>query len=578
MNPSSTSSNWMIKGIAAAPGLASGPSLLWKKETYHYERQTGKNPQHERQRIDKAVKSAQCELSALRDKMKKEAHAAEAVVFDAHILMLEDPSLMEYIDGLLKETINAEAAWMDGIHFFSEQLASIPDATLQARAADLNDAGRRVLGHLLQVNQENHFIIAEPSVVIARDLAPSETASLDKSKVLAFCTAEGGATSHTAILAKAYGIPAVVGMGESILNISNGVTLLVDGKAGQVVANPDQEMIQSFALRKIQECEKEEVEYRLAHEPVITRDGFRVEVVANVGNPAEAEKAICYGAEGVGLFRTEFIFLDRQNEPSEEEQWQAYQKLLDIMEKRPVVVRTIDVGGDKEIPYLDLGKEDNPFLGWRAVRMCLDRPDFFKRQLRALWRASTGHDLRIMFPMIATLDEVRKAKTILMEARQEVIQAGQPVAELIQVGIMVEIPSVAILADQFAREVDFFSIGTNDLTQYTMAAERTNPKVAHLGDACHPAVLRQIKMVIEAGHAAGIWVGVCGELAGDPDAAPILLGLGLDEFSMSPRAIPHAKAILRQWSKTQARLLAEEVLNLDSAERVRQRVREFSTG
>ncbi len=578
MNRSSTPQNWIIKGIAAAPGLANGPSLLWRKQTLHYERFSGKNPQQERQRIDEAVKKAQGELRALRDKMVNEAHGEEAAVFDAHIMMLEDPTLTQYVDGILEETINAEAAWMDGIQYFANQLASIPDTTLQARAADIRDAGQRVLGHLLQVGSGYELMITEPSVLIARDLAPSETASLDKTRVLAFCTAEGGPTSHTAILAKAYGIPAVVGLGEAVLSLSDKMTLLVDGKAGQVIANPNEETVQSFVQQKRQETEKDDFEYRLVHEPAISRDGIRVEVVANVGSPDEAKQAISFGAEGVGLFRTEFIFLDRQTQPSEDEQWQAYQKLLDVMGKRPVVVRTIDVGGDKEIPYLDLGKEDNPFLGWRAVRMCLDRPDFFKVQLRALWRASLGHDLRIMFPMIATLDEVRKAKAILMEARQEVIQTGHPVDEKIQVGIMVEIPSVAIMADRFAREVDFFSIGTNDLTQYTMAAERTNPKVAHLGDACHPAVLRQIKMVIDAGHATGIWVGVCGELAGDEDAAPVLLGLGLDEFSMPPRAIPHAKAILRQWSSVQARRLAKEVLNLDSAEQVRQKVREFGIG
>lgn len=574
MNRLSMPINWTLKGIAASPGLADGLSLLWEKEILHFERLTGKNPKLERQKIDQAVTKAQEELRTLRDKMRDENHAAEAAVFDAHILMLEDPSLMQYIDGLLNETINAEAAWMDGIQFFAEQLASIPDATLQARSADLKDAGARVLRGLLGLNNERRGEITKPCILIARDLAPSETASLDKNKILAFCTAEGGPTSHTAILAKAYGIPAVVGLGEDILSIENDTQLLVDGREGQVIANPDVETSQSFNQRKIQECEEEAVEYRLAHEPATTSDGVTVEVVANVGNPAEAEKALCYGAEGVGLFRTEFIFLDRQSEPSEDEQWQAYQQLLDVMESRPVVVRTIDVGGDKEIPYLGLEREDNPFLGWRAVRMCLDRPDFFKMQLRALWRASLGHDLRIMFPMIATLDEVKKAKALLLEARQEVIQAGYEVVEKIQVGIMVEIPSVAVMADRFAGEVDFFSIGTNDLTQYTLAADRANPKVAHLGDACHPAVLRQIKMVIEAGHAAGIWVGVCGELAGDPDAVPILLGLGLDEFSMSPRAIPHAKAIIRQWMAEQAKLLAQEVLNLDSAEQVRQKVRD----
>lgn len=575
MNYAAGEPNQVFNGIAAAPGFASGTSLLWHKESITFERMTGRNPQYERQRIDKSIKLAQKELIALRDQMINEKHEAEAVVFDAHILMLEDPSLLQYIDGLLEKTVNAEAAWMDGIHFFSEQLASIPDATLQARAADLKDSGLRVLRHLLGRNEGNQFVIPHPSVLIARDLAPSETAGMDKSKVLAFCTAEGGPTSHTAILAKAYGIPAVVGLGDDILNIPNGTMLLVDGKNGKVIVNPDEETISSFLLRKRQECEKEEIEYKMAHEPATTADGYTVEVVANVGNPEEAEKALCYGGEGVGLFRTEFIFLDRQTEPSEEEQYAAYRNLLEIMENRPVVVRTLDIGGDKDIPYLDLEKEENPFLGWRAVRMCLDRPEFFKKQLRALWRAGLGHDLRIMFPMIATLDEVHKAKSILMEARDEVIQAGYTVVDKIQVGIMVEVPSVVVLAEQFARYVDFFSIGTNDLTQYTLAAERTNPKVAHLGDACHPSVLRQIKTVIEAGHAAGLWVGVCGELAGDPEAIPVLLGLGLDEFSMAPRAIPHAKAIIRRWTKKQAADLAKQVLTLESAEQVRLAVRNY---
>lgn len=575
MNHPVVEPNRVFNGIAAAPGLASGSSLHWQAEAIVFERQTGRNPQFERQRIDKSIKLAQKELGALRDQMISENHKAEAAVFDAHILMLEDPSLLQYIDGLLEKTVNAESAWMDGIHYFSDQLASIPDATLQARAADLKDAGLRVLRHLLGRSEGNQFVISHPSILIARDLAPSETAGMDKSKVLAFCTAEGGPTSHTAILAKAYGIPAVVGLGNDILNISDGTMLLVDGKIGKIIANPDEETIDSFLLRKRQECETEELEYKIAQEPAATADGFRVEVAANVGNPEEAEKALCYGAESIGLFRTEFIFLDRQTEPSEEEQYAAYRNLLEVMENRPVVARTLDIGGDKDIPYLDLEKEENPFLGWRAVRMCLDRPDFFKIQLRALWRAGLGHDLRIMFPMIATLDEVRKAKSILMEAREEAVQAGYPVADNIQVGIMVEVPSVAVMADQFARQVDFFSIGTNDLTQYTLAAERTNPKVAYLGDACHPSVLRQIKAVIDAGHAAGLWVGVCGELAGDPDAIPVLLGLGLDEFSMAPRAIPHAKAIIRRWSKKQAADLAIQVLSLESAEQVRQTVRNF---
>jgi phosphoenolpyruvate-protein phosphotransferase len=432
--------------------------------------------------------------------------------------------------------------------------------------------GQRVLRTLLGRSALPGLALKKPSVIVARDLAPSQTVSLEKRLVLAFCTAEGGPTSHTAILSRALGLPAVVGLGRDILEVAEGATLLVDGDRGEAILEPDERSLQAFNERGRQARQKAEAEQARASEPAVTRDGHRVEIVANVGSSADAETALACGAEGIGLLRTEFLYLDRQVAPSEAEQGFAYDSILDIMGQRPVVVRTLDVGGDKSLPYLDLGHEANPFLGWRAIRMCLDRPDFFKTQLRALLRSGAGHDLRIMFPMVSTLEEVRKAKVLLAEAQDEAQAAGHPVAEGVQVGIMVEVPSVAVLADLFASEVDFFSIGTNDLTQYTMAAERTNNRVAHLSDALHPAVLRQIQRVIAAGHEAGIWVGVCGELAGDPEGVPVLLGLGLDEFSMSPPLIPRAKAILRRWTLTEARQLAEEALKLDTAGGVRELV------
>ncbi|MCL4560724.1 MAG: phosphoenolpyruvate--protein phosphotransferase, partial [Chloroflexi bacterium] len=399
--------------------------------------------------------------------------------------------------------------------------------------------------------------------------------AMDKSKVLAFCTAGGGPTSHTAILAKAMGLPAVVGLGERLLEIPSGTQVLVDGTNGVVIANPTRADLQAFGSQRDQAKRLSQEELAHAVEPASTRDGKQVEVVANVGGAAEAASALNLGAEGIGLLRTEFLYLERDTAPDEEEQYAAYCAVLDAMETRPVVVRTLDVGGDKQLAYLDLGKEANPFLGWRAIRMCLDRPDFFKVQLRALLRSSPGHNLRIMLPMISTLDEVHQSRKLLAEARQEVEALGFQVAGSIQLGIMVEIPSVAVMADRFASQVDFFSIGTNDLTQYTFAAERTNEKVAHLGDAIHPAILRQINQVIDAAHASRIWVGVCGELAGDPQAIPILLGLGLDEFSMAPASIPHAKAVLRSWTYEQARLLAHRAMSLDSAQAVRKLVHEW---
>jgi phosphotransferase system enzyme I (PtsI) len=416
----------------------------------------------------------------------------------------------------------------------------------------------------------------EPSVVVARDLAPSQTAGLRRDLVLGFCTAEGGPTSHTAILARALGLPAVVGLGRQVLSVPPGAILLVDGSEGVVVADPSKGEAEAFQERGRAEGERAQAELARAGEPAVTLDGRRVEVVANVGSPEDAATALRCGAEGIGLLRTEFLYLERREAPSEDEQTAAYDSILDVMGPRPVVARTLDVGGDKALPYLDLGREANPFLGWRAIRMCLDRPEFFLTQLRALLRAGAGHDLRVMFPMIAALEEIRKARELLGEARRQLEAESKPHADSIQVGIMVEVPSVAVLADLFAREVDFFSIGTNDLTQYTLAAERTNDRVAHLSDALHPAVIRQIAQVIRAGHERGIWVGVCGELAGDPEGIPILLGLGLDEFSMAAPLIPRAKGILRSWSSGAAQRLAETALHLDTAPAVRMLVRSTS--
>jgi phosphoenolpyruvate-protein phosphotransferase len=397
---------------------------------------------------------------------------------------------------------------------------------------------------------------------------------LDRDFVIGFCTAEGGPTSHTAILAKALGLPAVVGLGQEILKSVNGTTLVLDGNRGFVIREPDEDSKKKIQARIAVLKSQAKVELSHALEPAITTDGHQIEIVANIGTPEEAERALEYGAEGVGLLRTEFLYLDKDEAPDEEEQFAAYDQIMQTMGDRPVVARTLDVGGDKPLPYLDLGKESNPFLGWRAIRMCLDQPDFFKVQLRALLRASPGHDLRIMFPMIATLGEVQSARALLDEARVELETAGEKVAGNIQIGIMVEIPSVVVLADLFAPKVDFFSIGTNDLTQYTMAAERTNEKLVHLGDALHPAILRQIHQVIIAAHAQGKWVGLCGELGGDLDAIPILLGLDLDEFSMAPTLIPGAKEQIRKVSKTEWTRLIPEVLVLESAEDVREFVSE----
>lgn len=569
----SADEQWELTGVPASNGIAIGPAFLFAEEDLTYARRSIDDLDGEWSRLEAALAAARDELAELQQQAAEKVGAAEAAIFEAHALFLDDPDLLETARNWLETLrMNIETAWMQASEEVAAQLDAMEDEYFRARAADVRDVARRVLRILLgRPSQE--VKLHQPSIVVARDLTPADTVHLDKSLVLAFCTAAGGATSHTAILAKALGLPAVVGVGDKLLSLRSGTRMIIDGGSGKVILHPDGETERIYRARWERANQEAGLEKEAAWQPVVTRDGRQVEVVANIGSVEEAATALEFGAEGVGLLRTEFIYLSRDHAPDEEEQLAAYRAILAVMGSHPVVARTLDVGGDKELPYLDLGHEANPFLGVRAIRMCLERPDLFRTQLRALLRASPGHDLRIMFPMIATLEEVRQARAFLADVRAELEAEGKPVAEQCQVGIMVEIPSVAAMADHFARQVDFFSIGTNDLTQYTMAADRTNQKLAHLTDACHPAVLRQIRQVIDAGHAAGIWVGLCGELAGDPDAAPVLLGLGLDEFSMAPSSIPRAKRILRQWSQAAARQLAEQALALDSAEAVRQLVR-----
>ena len=563
-----------IKGIPASPGIAIGPVYQLVQHELKVERRRIEVPSSELDRLDGALQEAIAQINVLQDKAEREASAEEAAIFEAHAMFLEDPAIIDTTRGLIEtERVNAETALLEAIEKMALQLEAMQDEYFSARAADVRDVGNRVVRILLGIEETDLSNLQKPSIILARDLTPSDTVRLDKDLVLGFCTAEGGPTSHTAILAKALCLPAVVGATPAVLAAAPDVIMILNGATGEVVIDPDERQLQNNEQARKEYEQQAQSDLLDAEEPAVTIDGHQVEIVANVGNPDDSRLALERGAEGIGLLRTEFLYLERSSSPNEEEQLEAYNAILDVMQDRPVVVRTLDVGGDKELPYLDLGEEANPFLGWRAIRMCLDEPDFFKIQLRALLRASPGHDLRIMFPMIATLDEVRAAKALLEEAREELVQKNQPVADEVQVGIMVEIPAVATLADLFAREVDFFSIGTNDLTQYTMAAERTNERVAHLGDAAHPAVLRQIRAVIEAAHAEGIWVGLCGELAGDPDAIPLLLGLGLDEFSMSPISIPRAKQIIRRWSLETARRIVEPALKLDSASSVRAFVR-----
>jgi phosphotransferase system enzyme I (PtsI) len=489
--------------------------------------------------------------------------------------MLDDPELLDTVRTSIEdERLNAAAALSRATETYAQMLESLDDEYLSARAADVRDVANRVLRILLGVAESPTEGLTVPSIILARDLTPSDTVLLDKSLVLGFCTAEGGATSHTAILARGLGLPAVVGAGTEILGIPSGAMLALDGGDGALVVEPDAETALIYQARQAAATTAMAQAREQAHQPAVTRDGHHVEVVANIGNVQGAQAALEAGAEGVGLLRTEFLYLERNHLPDEEEQYRAYRAIVDAFGEMPVILRTLDIGGDKELPYLDLPREINPFLGMRAIRLCLAQPELFKPQLRAALRASVERNLKIMFPMVATVAEVQASRSALEECRAELAAEGQAVAEGIEVGIMVEIPAAAVMADRLAAEVDFFSIGTNDLAQYTMAADRTNAAVAHLAIGFQPAVLRLVRDIIVAAHAQGRWVGLCGELAGEPLALPILLGLGLDEFSMNPPAIPVAKQIIRTLTVAQAQEIAEAALALDNPQAVQELVRE----
>ncbi len=563
-----------FQGITASSGIAIGPAFHFHRGDLHFERHTVTDPAAEWTRLKVALATARQQLTAVAARAKAESGKEEADIFEAHILMLEDPDLLETMQQAIKgQSLNAEAALQDATENYAQLLETLDDEYFGARAADVRDVATRVLRILLGVAESPTAGLLTPSIILARDLTPSDTVLLDKSLVLGFCTVEGGATSHTAILSRSLGLPAVVGTAPEVLEIPPGATLALDGGAGTLTLEPGEALIAAYRRRQTASATLLTQARKDAYAPASTRDGHRVEVVANIGNVAGVAAALEAGAEGVGLLRTEFLYLEQTHLPDEEEQYQAYRAIVEAFGSQPVILRTLDIGGDKGLPYLDLPHEMNPFLGFRAIRLCLARPEIFKPQLRAALRASVGGNLKIMFPMVATVAEVRAARTILEECRAELLAEGQPVAEEIEIGIMVEIPATAVLAERFATEVDFFSIGTNDLTQYTLAADRTNALVAALGSAFQPAVLHLVRNVITAAHAEGKWVGLCGELAGDPLAIPILLGLGLDEFSMNPPAIPLAKQIIRALTLEETQKLARAALALDDAEAVQELVK-----
>ena len=545
-------------GVSASPGLAVGKIVQFRQEVIDVA-EAGEAPQRERGRLEAAQHEARQQIETLKAKL---TDPSKAQILDAHLELLDDPGLNDAAIAGISDGKSAGFAWRAAFEAQASMLEKVDNALLRERAGDIRDVGRRVLALLAGVKQA-HIDVPGESILIAEELSPSDTASLDRSKVLGFCTTTGGATSHVAILARSLGIPAICGIDEGALQLPDGTLVVLDGSHGSLRRNPGADELAKARERIERQTKKREEEKVAANKQAVTADGHRIEVAANIRNAQEAREAVAAGAEGVGLLRSEFLFDNRDTAPSEDEQAAEYCAVAEALgRERPLVVRTLDVGGDKPLSYLPLPKEDNPFLGLRGVRVSLDRPDMFRVQLRAILRAAPIGNLHIMFPMVAAIEEVRAAKKMLQE------EAGDRIGD-VKIGVMIEVPSAALIAEPLAREVDFFSIGTNDLTQYTLAMDRGHPKLAKQADGLHPAVLRLIGMTVEGAHQHGKWVGVCGGIASDAMAVPVLVGLGVDELSVSVPAVGSIKAQIARLRMDEARKLAAKVVTLGTAAEVR---------
>lgn len=558
-----------MRGIGTSPGISMGKVFLYVEPEIKVEKKQIQAIEEEIQCLNEALEIAKQEIDKLYRITMDTIGEEEAEIFSAHKMMLEDP---EFISGIKEkistEKINVEWAVKETANMFISLFENIEDEYLRARAADLQDVSNRLLRVLLNIQSVDLASIDEDSIIVAEDLTPSDTAGMNKDRVVGFITELGGRTSHTSIIARTLEIPSIAGVKDATKLVKHGDFMIIDGLTGEIFINPEEEIIKDYKNKLESQKEfKRELE-RLIGEKSTSKDGYTVELAGNIGTPADIDSVLENDGEGVGLFRTEFLYMDKDRLPTEEEQFNAYKEVAEKLGDRPLVIRTLDVGGDKEIPYLNLPKELNPFLGYRAIRLCLDRLDIFKTQLRAIYRASNYGNIKIMFPMISDIGELREAKAVAAEVREELRKENIPFNENVELGIMVEVPSVAIHSEAFAKEVDFFSLGTNDLIQYTVAVDRGNQTIAHLYNQYHPAVLRLIKMTIDNGHKAGIWVGMCGEVAGDEKLIPVLLGMGLDEFSMSASSILKARYLIKNTSKKEVETMLEDILNLPTAEDV----------
>ncbi len=560
-----TSEPGVIKGVGAAPGIAVGPVFHFKQTVFDLEN-IDSLPTEDLIGLSEALTRAKAQLAELHQQMNDKKLGAEAAIFEAHAELLDDPELAEAVQARVATGLSPAKAWMDTIDEQAAAIAALNDPLLAARADDLRDVGKRVLRLMLGLNEKG-FMPKTPVVIIARELSPSDTASFDPERVLGFGIVEGGPTSHIAILARALGLPAIVGVDESMLALEEKTPVILNGNDGTMTVNPAADVLERAKITQRRWLEYRRFAQKQSALPAISLDGQRVDVTANAGSVADAAEALHMGADGIGLLRTEFLFLERTIAPTEDEQFAVYNAVAETMKTLPVIVRTLDIGGDKPVAYIQMKPELNPFLGERGIRLCLNRPELFREQLRAILRAAPSGNLKIMFPMVSDITELRLARALIEELR---VELGAPP---VQIGIMIEVPSAALMADVFAPEIDFFSIGTNDLTQYTLAMDRGNSALASKHDGLHPAVLRLIAFTIESAHKHGKRTDICGELGSDSAAVPILLGLGMDELSVSIPSVPTVKAQVRSLKIADWQPIAREALNCSTAQEVRELVK-----
>ncbi|GAK09746.1 phosphoenolpyruvate--protein phosphotransferase [Geomicrobium sp. JCM 19038] len=559
----------VITGIAASNGIAIAKAFVYEEVSLEITENSTEGAEVEKANFERATKTSKQELEALKTKTEEQQGKENAEIFAAHLLVLEDPELVGAVHTKIDaDNATAAHALNETAAMFISMFESMDNDYMRERAADIKDVSQRVLRHLLGVKSASLADLDQETIVIAKDLTPSDTAQLNKEFALGFATDIGGRTSHSAIMARSLEIPAVVGLTNVTTDVHDGDVLIVDGINGEVIVNPDEGTVEQYKEKRAAFLDEQEKRKRLINEPSVSKDGKTVELAANIGSVKDLDGVLNNGAEGVGLYRTEFLYMERDQLPTEEEQFDAYKAVVEKLDGKPVVIRTLDIGGDKELPYLDLPSELNPFLGFRAIRLCLENEALFRTQLRALVRASAYGNLKVMFPMVATLEEFRAAKAFIVEEQEKLRAEGISFDESMEVGIMVEIPSTAVIAKQFAKEVDFFSIGTNDLIQYTLAADRMSEKVSYLYQPYHPAILQLVKNVIDASHAEGKWTGMCGEMAGEKTAVPLLLGLGLDEFSMSASSVLQAREQLLGLDSKECEVLAAQALTCTTQEEV----------